>query len=194
MTPEDPDLEKALQRVKRGDLDAYEEIVCAYYPRVRAFLYQRCPYPDVVDETAHETFIWVFDHLDRYQIGTRFGSWVISVAHFKLKAALEASRRRSRNQKNWFEDVQLHQEDPVEGREDEMLAQRLKTLEHCLEKLPTRAAELIRMRYWSKLPFDHLADRLKQSAASLRVTLHRTRAVLRDCMEQNLSATGEESS
>ena len=63
----------------------------------------------------------------------------------------------------------------------------LESLETCLEKVPPRLRELVRMRYTLACSTKEISERFDQSAAWVRTTLFRLRRQLKDCVESRLS-------
>jgi RNA polymerase sigma-70 factor (ECF subfamily) len=72
---------------------------------------------------------------------------------------------------------------------DQMMDQaddRAVALARCIEKLPDRWREVIRYRYWDKLPVGEIAQRFASTAGSISVTLNRIRSKLADCVTRSL--------
>jgi RNA polymerase sigma-70 factor (ECF subfamily) len=63
-------------------------------------------------------------------------------------------------------------------------------LQECLERLPGRARELVRLRYFDELSAEEIARRTGANGASLRVMLQRVREQLRECIERRMQAEG----
>jgi RNA polymerase sigma-70 factor (ECF subfamily) len=68
------------------------------------------------------------------------------------------------------------------------IAARREALEHCLEKLPDRSRVLVHMKYHDGLKTDQIAEAIRSTPASVRVTLFRIRDVLADCIERRLAS------
>ena len=65
-----------IHAAQAGDHDAFAALLDAHLPHVRTFLALKAPVPQLVDELAHDTFVFVFRHLDEFQPGTSFRAWV----------------------------------------------------------------------------------------------------------------------
>jgi RNA polymerase sigma-70 factor (ECF subfamily) len=67
---------------------------------------------------------------------------------------------------------------------------RQEALSRCVEELPDRARELLRLKYDESLSAGQVADRLRQSTAAVLMSLSRVRKALRDCAQRKLKAEG----
>ena len=63
-------------------------------------------------------------------------------------------------------------------------------LEHCLEKLPDKSRRLLDLRYVEETSIESMAQQIKSTAGTVRVTLFRVRDVLARCIQSQL-AQGE---
>lgn len=67
---------------------------------------------------------------------------------------------------------------------------RREALGACLEELPQRSRDLLRLRYDDGLPIDSIAAAARLTPGSVRVTLYRIREALAACIERRLAAEG----
>jgi len=63
-------------------------------------------------------------------------------------------------------------------------------LDHCLEKLPARSRHLIQLRYVDGLNITQVANAIRSTPGSVRVTLFRIRDALADCIRRRLASEG----
>ena len=61
----EPEIERALTRVKAGWVEDYGTVVAVYHQRLRAAMVVWCPPGIEVDEIAHLTFVEAYRQLDR---------------------------------------------------------------------------------------------------------------------------------
>lgn len=67
---------------------------------------------------------------------------------------------------------------------------RREALEACLEGLPQRSRNMLRLRYDDGLPIDRIAAAVRLTPGSVRVALFRIREALAACIERRLAAEG----
>ena len=179
--------EAALTRAAQaGDHDAFAALLDAHLPHVRTFLALKAPVPRLVDELAHDTFVFAFRNLDEFRPGTSFRAWVRAIAWNLLRAEVQRFAREQQNLDRlaaWHTDTAL-----AEVNEDEPRAG-AEHLLHCLEELPEPLRELVVLKYREESSTEEIAARLRRSLVWVRVSLFRVRAQLRECIEDKLSAS-----
>lgn len=155
-----------------------DELVRGHQARLRAFLYSRTGDIDAADDLAQEVFLAAFRKIERFDRRRPAWPWLAgfarnelrehwrAVARDKVGDALEALVSRS---------LPEAEEPPLDA------------LSRCLDKLPAASRELVRWIYTDRINCAEAARRLKQSAVSVRVALHRIRRALFDCVKGQLA-------
>ena len=167
-----------------GNHDAFAALLDAHLPHVRTFLALKAPVPQLVDELAHDTFVFAFRHLDEFKPGTSFRAWVRAIAWNLLRAEVRRFARE-RVQQEKFIAWQLAEWETITAEtaptaEGEHLAE-------CLDQLDEPFRELIMLKYRDDHATEVIAGRLKRSLVWVRVSLFRVRAQLRECIEAKLA-------
>ena len=86
LAPDDDALTRAAQA---GDHAAFAALLDAHLPHVRTFLALKAPVPQLVDEIAHDAFVFAYRHLDEFTPGTSFRAWVRAIAWNLLRAEVQ---------------------------------------------------------------------------------------------------------
>jgi RNA polymerase sigma-70 factor (ECF subfamily) len=87
-----PDRDFALvRRARDGDRDAFTQLVRAHQDRVFTLVRGMVRNPDDAADITQETFIAVLRHLDQFQEGARFSTWLHRIA---VRKAYDHLRRR----------------------------------------------------------------------------------------------------
>lgn len=124
---------------------------------------------------------------DDFEVGTNFRAWAYSVARFEVLAHFKKRKR---------EGIVLLDEELLGMIADEIpdalvhQDSRLVALEDCLRKLRPQDRELLNHRYKSNLGLAEFAVGVGRSVSGLSVTLHRLRAILRECVNLRLKEEG----
>lgn len=175
-----------IRSAQAGDQDAFAALIDAHISHVRTFLALKAPVSHLVDELAHDTFVFACRHLAEFAPGTSFRAWLRAIAWNLLRAEVQRFAREQRNLDRlatWQAEASLSEvgnaEPPAEAEH----------LQHCLEELPEPLRELIILKYREESSTDEIAARLKRSLVWVRVSLFRVRAQLRECIEARLSAS-----
>ncbi len=119
-----------------------------------------------------------------FELGTNFKAWAFSVARFEV---LNYRKQRARDSRLVFsEELEKTFADELARRQDDS-DQRQQALQHCISKLSDEHRQLIFHRYASSDKIVDYATRVGRSAGGLKVTLHRLRNLLLDCIRQQLA-------
>ena len=90
----DPDAELML-RVKKGDAQAFEELVDKYKQPILNFVYRTLRDSPDMEDIAQNVFIQVFKSADRYRVEAKFSTWLWRIALNHCYDELRRTKRRS---------------------------------------------------------------------------------------------------
>ncbi len=187
-TETDESEDELVARVQRGDLSAFEILLERHSSRLRAFIAMKLPVPHLIDEIAHESFVFAHRHLAEFSVGTDFGKWLRAIAFNLIRKETLRHQRLSKNQERFLEHHLVQQS--VKGG----LAPDLPiviVLEECLAKLPEQQRRLLDRKYARSESSREIAEAFGQSESWVRTTLCRVRTGLRQCIEQKLKTYPE---
>jgi RNA polymerase sigma-70 factor, ECF subfamily len=168
--------------VKGGDVDAFEPLVDRYLPNIRAFLALRAPAVHLVDELAHETFVYAFRNIGDFTPGTSLLHWLRAIAGNLLRAETQRFSREQANQLRFAEAQRLApigESLPGESDEAELLRQ-------CVEELPGTMRTLISLKYRQDRSSEQIAQELERSMSWVWTMLFRVRQQLKACLQRKL--------
>ena len=162
-----------------GDRSAISELIERHSRRVRNYIGVMVKDDAVADDIFQETFIKAIKVIDEggYTDSGKFLSWILRIAHNRV---LDHFRRekssRQINEKEAGYDVLgtlRFAENTVEDNivHDELM----KTVRRLVEELPDEQREVVRLRYYSKLSFQEIAE---QTNVSINTALGRMRYAL----------------
>ena len=176
-----------VQAVQRGDHENFEPLLDRHLPHVRAFLALKAPIPHLVDELAHETFVFAFRNLGKYTPGTSFRAWLRAIACNLLRAEVQRFSREQANQARYaaqgLDEWMRQPAEPPTSREVEYL-------EECVRRIPAPMQELLALKYHGNYSTDEIAKRLRRSLAWVRTVLFRLRQELKECIDAKLAKEG----
>lgn len=93
------EVEELIERIRAGDLDAFEEIIRLYERRVLSMGIQMGLTPQDSQDAAQEVFLRVFRYLSRFQPGRSFDAWIWKIGVNVVFSSLR--RRRDRGEVSW---------------------------------------------------------------------------------------------
>ena len=162
-----------------GDRSAISELIERHSQRVRSYIGMMVKDDDVADDIFQETFIKAVKVIDEggYTDSGKFLSWVLRIAHNRV---LDHFRRekssRQLNEKEAGYDVLGSLRITENTVEDNIVHNELmETVRHLVEELPDDQREVVRLRYYSKLSFQEIAE---QTEVSINTALGRMRYAL----------------
>ena len=77
-----------LEKVKRGDDEAFESLYRLYYPRLTNFLLKLVRRPQLVEEALNDTLMVVWQRPDSFHGGSKLSTWIFAIAYRKAMKAL----------------------------------------------------------------------------------------------------------
>ncbi len=177
--PDDTDL---LARVRRGDRDAYAELVRRHAPvalRTAALLGAGGDAEDVVQEA----FVKAYASLDRFRPGAPFRPWLLKiVANETRNLHRSAGRRAAREQRSWAMAERLLLARPDDPAEATLTQERQEALVRGLARLSPPHRQVVTCRYLLDLDEAESAAVLGWPRGTVKSRLHRALARLRDVL------------
>lgn len=176
--------ESLARSAQAGDHESFATLLDLHLPHVRTFLALKAPVPQLVDELAHDTFVFAFRHLAEFQPGTSFRAWTRAIAWNLLRAEVQRFAREQVNLDRltaWqLTEWETNSFETVPSAEAEHLPD-------CLAQLDEPLRELITLKYQHDHTTETIAARLKRSLVWVRVSLFRVRQQLRECIEAKIA-------
>ena len=162
-----------------GDRSAISELIERHSRRVRSYIGMMVKDNDVADDIFQDTFIKAVRVIDegRYVDSGKFLSWILRIAHNRV---LDHFRReKSSKQINEAEagyDVIGTMRFSEPTTEDKMVHGEMEqAIRDLIELLPAEQKEVVRLRYYSKLSFQEIAE---HTDVSINTALGRMRYAL----------------
>lgn len=188
----DPDAALML-RVKQGDWSAFSELVDKYKQPVMNLVYRMIRDATEAEDLAQAVFLQVYKSADRYQVASKFSTWLFTIAR---NLSLNEIRRRSRHPADSLdatrpdeEDQPLHQyEDKKNFSPPDMLLQGelAEKIEEALADLPENQRTAILLCRGDELSYDDIAEVIGCSLSATKSLIHRGREALKEKLKPYL--------
>jgi RNA polymerase sigma-70 factor, ECF subfamily len=153
---------------------------------VQAFVFSAVDGFQHAEDVVQDVALTVARRFHEYDPARPFVAWAIWLAKSRV---VDHYRKRGRERRQ-FSDVLIDRLAEVIARQAPERSARQVALEHCLEKLPERSRRLLDLRYVEGGSAETIAQAIQSTSGSVRVTLHRIRDVLADCIRARLAAEG----
>jgi RNA polymerase sigma-70 factor (ECF subfamily) len=184
----DAPIQAALQRVLRGEVAAFEPIVRQFERPLRAWLAGQAPPGVDVDEVAQRSFVAAFTRIREFQLGTNFGAWLFTIAHYQLRTETTRLRRVADYHARYAPDLLQKELERRADQTPEYREMQLENLRSCLETLGAHFRRFITWRYEEEIPLEEMAARSGRTVAAVKKQLWVLRQKLQECVETRMAA------
>ena len=173
-----------IERVKRGDAAAYDELVRRYLRRAFAVAYRVLRQREDAEDVIQEAFAGALEHIDSFESGRPFGPWLFRIV---VNRALNARRSRAlRSTDALSEDLPDTARSPARDLERSEARGRLR---RALSSLTERQRIIVGLFELEGFTSAEIGAMLELSDGTVRWHLHQARAALRAALGQEEKAT-----
>ena len=174
------DLAREVERVRRGDAEAWGEVYRLAAPWVFRLCRRVLPTREDAEDATAEVFLKARLRLDQYDSARPLIPWLYRIAANHCWDRLR--RRRNRREREWYESQMAASGEP--GPESRLLAEEShQQIRQALGRLGDRARMVLVMRYFAELSYEDIAQELGVTPSFVGVLLLRARRELRQAIE-----------
>jgi RNA polymerase sigma-70 factor (ECF subfamily) len=166
-----PDRE-LIQRARRGDAEAYGELVLRHQTGVFNVCYRILHERTEAEDLSQETFLRARERLDLFDEERPFGPWIRRVAANVCLNHLETQKRTAELNEERDADENQGPERQVEAREQS------EQIRRALASLPARYRVVVELRHYQELTYDEIAAELRIPLSDVKSHLFRARKML----------------
>ena len=167
--PTDRDL---ILRARRGDAEAYGELVKCYQTSVFNVCYRILHERGEAEDLAQETFMRAYNRLNTFDIEREFGPWIRRVAANLCLNHLESQRNSAELDEERDTGESQGPEAVVEVHE------RSEQIRRALASLPAHYRIVIELRHYQEMSYDEIAAELNIPLSDVKSHLFRARKLL----------------
>ena len=179
-----------LERAKRHDLEALDELVDRYANRLFGYLLRLTGHRDDAEELVQEVFVRLVRTIDRYRHDGRFDAWLFRIATNLARDRARTLKRRpttgSLDDPGGADAPRLVADPDVES-PDRSIQQKedVDRLQQAMERLPETDRQVILLRHYSEMSFNEIAELMGTPIGTALARAHRALAKLRGWMEES---------
>jgi RNA polymerase sigma-70 factor (ECF subfamily) len=162
----------------------FVNLLTANYYRIHAYVLSMVPNDSDADDIMQETVALMWQNFDRFQTGTNFVSWAVTVAKFQV-LRYQKQRKRSRlilSDKAY--DLLITENHSIQEQSHE----RFRALRECLQKLPEKDQNFIKLRYMDGATAKTVAQKIGASIDAVYRHGARLNDTLLRCVRTTLTA------
>jgi RNA polymerase sigma-70 factor (ECF subfamily) len=173
-----------VDRARRGDLDAFNDLVVCYQDRLFALVVRLVPDRDQAADAVQEAFLHAFRHLDGFRGGS-VKSWLGRIA---INAAMDAQRFRKRRPADPYPELEDDSwQPPADESTDPMTlslaAERQAVLSRALAGITADQRAAIVLYDVEGYDYAEIASLTGVSLGTVKSRIHRGRLALRGLLE-----------
>ena len=164
-----------------GATSDFVDLMTQFQGRLYGYILALSADPDAANDILQEANIVLWKQSQQFELGSNFKAWAFRIAHFQFMAY----RQRQLRDKTLFSDELLATLANEVREADDTHEVRAAALEKCLERMPARSREAIRLRYADELKVSDMAEKLERNANSIYQILFRARQWLIECVQKD---------
>ena len=162
-----------------GDRCAISELIERHSRRVRSYIGMMVKDDAIADDIFQETFIKAVNVIDqgRYIDNGKFLSWVLRIAHNRVLDHFrrEKSSRQVNESEAGYDMLGTMRFSEPTAEDNIVVGEVEQAIRQLVDELPDEQQEVVRLRYYSKLSFQEIAE---QTDVSINTALGRMRYAL----------------
>jgi RNA polymerase sigma-70 factor (ECF subfamily) len=196
-TAVDPDV-RLMLRVRAGDAEAFEELVLRYQNRLVSLLAHLTGRRDMAEDLAQDVFLRVYRARQSYVPGSKFSTWLFTIAHnVAANAQRTLARRRevhlaaapgSESGGNPLDAAAVAASGLMPARQLDKSELR-DIVNVAVAALNDRQREAVLLNKFEHLSYEEIAEVMQLTTSAVKSLLTRARTNLRDILEPYLNGS-----
>ncbi|WP_273853857.1 RNA polymerase sigma factor SigW [Guptibacillus spartinae] len=177
-------VKRIVLKVRKGDHNAFGELVELYKDRVFALTYRMLGNRQEAEDVAQEAFIRAYTNIDRYQIDRKFSTWL-----YRIATNLSIDRMRKKKPDYYLDAEvagtegltmysQVSTEEPL-PEEEVVSLEAQEGIHQAILSLPAKYRSAITLKYIQELSLKEISEILDLPVGTVKTRIHRGREALR---------------
>lgn len=176
------DQEKIIARARRGDADAFEQLVVAYRDQVFRLALRMCGSEADADEVAQEAFLSAWKALPNFRGESQFSTWLYQLT---THAAIDLMRREKR-QIAAADITEVSAADPAPSPQQQAeQSEQREIVRDAILQLAPEQREVVVLRFMEELSYEEIGAVLKLPSGTVKSRLNRAKAQLKEILSKS---------
>jgi RNA polymerase sigma-70 factor, ECF subfamily len=178
-------------RAQKGSEKAYRELLDRYQRPVFSLIYRMVRDREQAEDLTQETFVRVFNHIDRYDPAYKFSSWIFKIAtnltidwmRKKEVPTVSIDGSRYATTSDEIEASTITVESKDETPEELLIARELgDEIERAIGRLRPEYKTAILLRHVEDKPYEEIAQIMSLPLGTVKTYIHRGRKELQELL------------
>lgn len=167
--------EKLIERCKKGDRKSQMQLYSLFYKRVYNSCFRILQDPFESEDAMQDSFIKVFNNLDKYNPETPLEAWIVRIA---INTSIDKLREKKLEFVDLNEDQNYLEQ---EGEEDDWdwIVYQVDAIKKGIESLPDKYRLILTLNLVEGLDFEEIGNLLKMKEGTVRVRFMRGKEKLK---------------
>lgn len=171
-------LDFTIESFKNGDQKFFERLYVAYFEKLCVYSLNYISDKDAVQDLVQDVFVSLWTNRKTIVITTSLKSYLYKMVYYKIVDEFRITKKKNDTLSSYYREAV----DAVAESDDDYQADRLKKLEHCIEKLPEKCKIVFIAKKITNLKNSQIAAQLDISKKTLEGHITKAFKLIRKCM------------
>jgi len=148
-----------IERIKQGDLKAFDELYCRYLKPIYGYIYKRVNHREDAEDITQDVFVRVFRHIKNFRGEASFATWLYLIAKNEISSFF---RKRSQLKK-FLKESHIYPEKGFSFVEIGEKEHSIFLLYQAIKTLPLRQRKALILHAIQEIPFSKISLTLGES-------------------------------
>lgn len=169
---------------KKGDQDAFAQLVQRYQPRVFNLVYRMLHHYEEATEITQETFLAAWQGLPSFRGDARFPTWLYRIAYNCSLKSLEQRKRDKALQEALQAEQVLEQAYGDKSADAQLeMHDRQAFIQELIARLPAKYRVVLILRHLQDMTYEEMAEILTMPIGTIKTHLFRARNLLKERLQ-----------
>ena len=164
---------------KRGDSDFFERFYMAYFEKLCVYSLNYISDKDAIADLVQDVFVSLWSNRKTIVITTSLKSYLYKMVYYKIVDEYRITNKKNDLLSSYYREAI----NSVAESDEDYNAERLKKLEHCIEKLPEKCKNVFIAKKITNLKDKQIAEQLDISKKTIEGHITKAFKLLKKCMK-----------
>jgi RNA polymerase sigma-70 factor (ECF subfamily) len=186
MNEDNENIQQLLSEARSGNKRSMGWLASIVRERLYSFVFRTTLDHDLTEDVLQETLLTMVGQIARLREERKFWPWMFRIAYSKLQDNLRARRNHGSAKALLLQNRPCKSEADNGGiLEDTIHAEKLQQLSEVVKQLSRQHRDILRLRYYERLPYTEIATLTRTTPQKARARFHRAKKHLKAQMQDD---------